>query len=227
MAQQVSGKENGIVIYADTREMDTKVAAILSRRCELIERCLDVADYLLSDGVACERKTCDDFLQSVVDGRLFSQMAGMKDSFESPFLVIEGGTLFGRREIHDNAIRGALASVAVDYRMPILWTENQLETAEMLLAVARREQVDMKRSVSIRGKRRARSMNEQQEFLLAGLPKISTLKARSLLKHFGTPQKVFSATEQELRQADGIGEELSRKIREILTKKYEKSILDD
>ncbi|MBI2173529.1 MAG: hypothetical protein HYT73_04990 [Candidatus Aenigmarchaeota archaeon] len=227
MAQQVSGKENSIVIYADTREMDTKVAAILSRRCELREKQLDVADYLLSDGVACERKTCDDFLQSIVDGRLFSQMSVMKDSFESPFVMIEGDTLFGKREMHDNAIRGALASVAVDYRMPILWTENQLETAEMLLAVARREQTDNGRSVSIRGKRRMRSMNEQQEFLLAGLPLINSKKAKALLKHFGTPQGVFTAEEGDLRKAEGIGEELSRKIRKILTSRYEKSILED
>src|SRR3989344_698356 len=172
MVQQVSPEENGIIIYADAREMDTKVAAILSRRCELLNEHLDVADYLLGEGVACERKTCDDFLHSIVDGRLFSQMSAMKDSFESPFLVIEGDSLFGKSEMHDNAVRGALASAAVDYRMPILWTKNQLETAEMLLAVARREQAGMKRGISIRGKRRMKSMNEQQEFLVAGLPKI-------------------------------------------------------
>lgn len=219
--------ENEIVIYTDTRELDSKIVAILRKRCTVREKQLDVGDYLLSDSVACERKTCDDFLQSMTDGRLFEQLGNMKNSFESPVLVIEGDTLFGRREIHENAIRGALASIAVDYGMPILWTKNQLETAEMLFSMAKREQADNGKGVSIRGKRRMRSMNEQQEFLLAGLPLINSKKAKALLKHFGTPEKFFNAPESDLQKADGIGEELSKKIRKILTSKYEKSILED
>ncbi|MBI2579934.1 MAG: hypothetical protein HYW27_03455 [Candidatus Aenigmarchaeota archaeon] len=225
--QTVFRNENDVVIYADTRELGSKVAAILRKTCTLREKALDVGDYLLSDSVACERKTCDDFLQSLTDGRLFEQIGNMKNNFDSPLLVIEGDTLFGRRGIHENAIRGALASIAVDYGMPILWTRNQLETADMLLSIAKREQADSRREISIRGKRRARSMNEQQEFLLAGLPLINSKKAKSLLKHFGTPEKVFAAGEDDLRKAEGIGEELSRKIRKILTSEYEKSILED
>ncbi len=216
-----------VVVYADTRELGTKLVAILRKRCEVKEKQLDVGDYLLSDDVVCERKTCDDFLQSMVDGRLFHQISAMKNSFPSSFMIIEGDTLFGKREIHENAIRGALASIAVDCAMPVIWTENQLESAEMLFTVAKREQLDMKKGVSIRGKRRMRSMNDQQEFLLAGLPLISTSKAKALLKHFGTPQSVFAASEQELQKAEGIGKELSKKIREILTSRYEKSILED
>ena len=216
-----------VVVYADTRELDTKLVAILRKRCSVREKQLDVGDYLLSEDVVCERKTCDDFLQSIVDGRLFQQISAMKDNFRSSFLIIEGDTLFGKREIHENAIRGALASVAVDCGMPIIWTENQLESAEMLFTVAKREQLDMKKSIGIRGKRRMRSMNDHQEFLLAGLPLISTSKAKALLKHFGTPQSVFAASEQELQEVGGIGKELSKKIRKILASKYEKSILDD
>ena len=227
MMQEAFKAQDEIVVYADTRELGTKLVVILRKLCTVREKQLDVGDYLLSEDVACERKTCDDFLQSMVDGRLFSQITSMKDNFQSSFLIIEGDTLFGRREIHENAIRGAIASIAVDCGMPIIWTKNQLESAEMLFMVAKREQLDRKKGISIRGKRRMRSMNEQQEFFLAGLPMISTSKAKSLLKHFGTPQRVFMATEKELRQAEGIGAELSKKIRSVLDMKYEKSILED
>lgn len=96
----------------------------------------------------------------------------------------------------------------------------------MLLAIAKREQIDRKKSVAIRGRKKAKSMNYRQEFLLAGLPQINTRTARKLLKHFGSLEKVFTATEEELREVDGIGPKTAKVIRLILTKKYEKSILD-
>ena len=131
------------------------------------------------------------------------------------------------RKIHPNAIRGALASIAIDFGMPILWTANQLETAELLFSIAKREQLDRKKSVSIRGKKKTRSMNEIQEYLVSGLPKISREKSKYLLKDFGTPQKIFMASEEELKDVEGVGEKLAKKIRKILTKSYEKSILED
>ena len=216
-----------VVIYADTRESGSNVVSILKKRCTVIEKQLDTGDYLLGGDVAAERKMSDDFLQSIVDGRLFAQLSGMK-KFGSPVLIIEGGSLFeSKRQIHPNAIRGALASIATDFSMPIIWTRNALETAEMLFALAKREQLERNKSVTIRVKRKFRSTNQMQEYLVCGLPLISCEKAKKLLKHFGSPEKVFSASEDELREVEGIGEKLARKIREVVAKKYEKSILED
>jgi Fanconi anemia group M protein len=92
--------------------------------------------------------------------------------------------------------------------------------------IAKREQSEMRKSVSIRIKKKFKSMNQMQEFLIAGLPKISTATARKLLKHFGTPEKVFNATETELMKVPGIGKKLAKKIRDVLTENYEKSILE-
>ena len=78
-----------------------------------------------------------------------------------------------------------------------------------------------------RTKKKAKSMNQLQEFLIAGFPKVSTKTAKRLLKHFKTPERIFKAEESELTKVEGIGKETARKIREILTKKYERSILED
>lgn len=223
-----NSSSSGVVIYCDNREMKSKVYPILKNRCTIQEKSLDVGDYLLSERTGAERKSARDFIQSITDGRLFSQLAAMKSTFECPLLVIEGEGLFDTPiKMHPNAIRGALASVAVEFAVPIIWTKNALETAEMLFAIAKREQIHLKKDVAIRGKRRMRSMNEQQEFFLSGLPKISSLTAKKLLKRFGTPRGVFNATESELQEVEGIGKELSAKILKVLTSKYEKSILED
>lgn len=217
-----------IVIYADVRELNSKVVSILKNRCQVREQQLITGDYILSKHVAAERKACDDFLQSIVDGRLFSQLTELKNSFRIPLLIIEGETLFnGERKIHPNAIRGAVASIATEFGVPIIWTKNQLETAEMLYTIAKREQTDRRKSVAIRIKKRFMSSNQIQEFLVSGLPKISTATARKLLKHFGSPEGIFTASESELKNVEGVGEKLAKKMRLILTKKYEKSILED
>ena len=216
-----------IVIFADHREMNSKVATILKKKCTLRKKQLNT-DYLLSRDVGCERKTSEDFLQSIIDGRLFKQLKSIKELYPCPILIIEGGSIFDcNRNIHPNAIRGAIASIATEFSIPMIWTRNQLETAEMLYMIAKREQSVMKKPISIRTKKKFKSLNQMQEFLIAGLPKISTATARKLLRHFGTPENIFAASESELMKVPGIGKELAKKIRNILTKKYEKSILED
>lgn len=227
MANEEDGK-NSVIIHADTREGASAVIKILSKRCELREKQLSVADYQLSSRIGVERKTVADFLQSIVDGRLFQQLADLKKTFSCPILLVEGDEdMFKLRDIHPNAIRGALASIATDSKIPILWTKCQLETAELLYSIAKREQVQLKKGVQLRVKRQFRSTNQEQEFLIGGLPKISSVLAKRLLKKFGTPEDVFSANEQELQQVAGIGSKLAKKIRKLLTKRYEKSILED
>ncbi len=224
----LTDNNNAVTIYADSREAGSKVVAILKNRCAVIENQLQTGDYLLSERIGVERKVAGDFLQSIVDGRLFRQLADLKNSFAVPIVIIEGETLYDdNRKIHPNAIRGAVASIATEFSIPIIWTRNQLETADMLFTIAKREQLTMKKSVSGRTKKRFKSENQMQEFLLAGIPQISTQTAKKLLKHFGSPEKVFTATEEELKQVDGIGDKTAKNIRALLTKKYEKSILED
>lgn len=221
--------DKDIVIFVDNRE-SSRVIPILQKKCVIRKKYLDTADYLLSDRVACERKTTGDFLQSIIDGRLFKQLLRMRKDFECPILIIEGDSVFDliereNRKIHPNAVSGALAAIVL-LSIPILWTRTQRETASLLLAIARREQLHKKHEIAIRNKKRTRSLNQEQEFLIAGLPKISTKMAKKLLKHFGSPEKIFGASEDELMRVDGIGKKMAKRIKKVLTKEYERSILE-
>ncbi|UCG95119.1 MAG: DEAD/DEAH box helicase, partial [archaeon] len=168
MAQKVLKTER-IIIMADNREFASKVVKELARLdCIVKPKQLEVGDYILSDRVCAERKTAADFLGSVFDQRIFRQLKDLKESFEKPVLIIEGYDLYSERSVHPNAVRGALACIAIDYAMPILWTETPEETAAILYWMARREQVEEERCLSIRGQTRAKTLREQQEFLVAG-----------------------------------------------------------
>ncbi len=213
-----------VTVIADNRERQSDVIRNLQRfDLQIIEKNLLAGDYLCSDRVGIERKKVSDFLASIMDQRLFTQLENMVATFEKPLLLIEGNpdTLFLDSNLHENAIRGALAAVALDYKTPIIWTRNSQESAAQIYWIAYREQVQEKRIPQIRANKKAFDPKQQQEYLIAGLPHVSTTLARRLLEHFGSPHAVFHATVEQLQEVDKIGEKKAKRIRELLDQAYQ------
>ena len=208
-----------VLIFADNREYSSDVIAGLGKYdCIVKQKVLAVGDYLLSDRVCVERKTADDFVSSITDKRLFSQLTNLKNGFERPVLLIEGNDLYGR--LSPNAIQGALASIALDFQMPIIWSRNAEETAGIIYWLARREQFEDKREVSLRGDKKAETDSEKQEYLVSGLPGVSLMRARALLKHFKTPTAVFSASADELAKVENMGPVTAKNVRALMDEEY-------
>ncbi len=221
--QKITGTEK-VRIVVDHRESKNHVFLNLQDfDVDLVREQLKTGDYICSDRVCVERKTIPDFIQSVIDQRIFKQVSGISECFEKPLMIIEGNPdlLFLERDVHPNTIRGALASLAIDYKIPLIWTRNAKETANQIYWIAYREQVKEKRSLAIRCPRKFVGFRDQQEFLIAGLPHINTKLSRNLLKKFKTPKRVFSAKEEKLTKVEGIGKGKAKSIWELLNKEYE------
>ncbi len=210
-----------VVIIVDTRESGSQVVQELVRyNVKLDLKTLEVGDFVLSDRVVVERKTSNDFSTSIIDGRLFSQATSLKDSYEKPLFLIEGETLYTFRDIRPEAVMGAVSSLLIDYDIPIAWTRDPSETALLLFSIARREQLLEKHLPRVRSDKKPVSLAYWQEYLVAGLPHVDRVLAKRLLKAFGTVGNVFSASERELQKVDGIGEKISRRIREVIASRY-------
>ena len=216
-----SGK---ITVFADHRENSMVPAYIKEFGAEVILKQLRVADYICSDRVAIEKKTVSDFLQSIVNQRIFRQASELANSFERPLLLLEGNPdmLFLERHIHPNTVRGVLSSIAIDFKIPIIWTSNAKETANMIYWIAKREQLIEKREVQIRAKTRTETTQDHQEFLVAGLPHVSNVLSKRLLEHFGSVKKIFSAKQEKLKKVEGIGEEKAKRIWDVINAEYGK-----
>ena len=210
-------EEKGLEIVADDRE--NLIAKKLSRKAEVDKRRLEVGDFFLSDRVVVERKEASDFVDSIVDNRLFDQLGELSDHAH-PVLLIEGKDLYSHRNIDENAIRGALASISLDYRIPVLWTEDAENTARTLVQFAKREQEENDREVTVRDNSNGTTPQQEKEFLVAGLPGVNTKLARSLLREFGSPGEVFKASREQLMDVKGLGEKKADRIREILEESY-------
>ncbi len=217
-------ESDGVEIVVDQRELDSTIARDLSKR-ESIETRLEtlaVGDYVCSDRVAVERKTVSDFLDTLVGGdrSLFEQVTDLTRHYARPVLVIEGDGLYAERNIHPQAIRGALASLAVDFGVSILQTSDEADTAEMLATIATREQQERDREVSVHGGKSAKTLAEQQEYVVSSIADIGPVTARSLLEAFGSVEAVMTATREELREVDGVGEVTADSVRDVVASDY-------
>ena len=206
-------------IIVDDREK--VIAKILHKKGVDIDiRRIEVGDFVISKRVVVERKTIRDFVTSIIDRRLFTQIENMKEYYEKPAIILEGNEdIYSVRNIHPNAIRGAIASVSIDYGIPIIRTENADETAEMLIALARREQME-KKEISLH-KKKPITDTDAQVYVVSSLPMIGPNTAKRLLEYFGTIEKVFTASEDELTKVEGVGKERAKKMRKLLTLVYE------
>lgn len=215
-------KAEDVFVYVDTREQEPGIINELANNgVKIKEIKLEVGDFLLSDRVVVERKTCSDFVSSLVDGRLFRQAGDMKNNFEYPLIIVEGPKLYGLRNIHDNAIRGAITSLSLDYAIPVIRTEDVQDTVLFLVTIAKREQLNLSRPVRLRGNKRTAGTSELQQFLVEGLPMVGPELAKGLLREFKTPEKVFTAGEKDLKCIENLGDKKAKEIRKILTAEYE------
>ncbi|MFC7237755.1 DEAD/DEAH box helicase [Saliphagus sp. GCM10025317] len=219
-----SAEGDTVEIVADQREMDANIARELSRREEIEIRLetLDVGDYVCSDRVVVERKSAADFVDSLVGGdrSVFEQVGAMARHYSRPVVIVEGEGLYEQRDVHPNAIRGALSSLAVDFGASILRSESEDDTTELLATIAKREQQLSNREVSVHGEKGAKTLSEQQEYVVSSIADVGPVTARSLLETFGTVEAVMIASEDELREADGVGEVTAERLREVIGSEY-------
>jgi DNA excision repair protein ERCC-4 len=78
-------------ILVDERERRSGIPDLLRRAGATIDFAqLKVGDYVVSPETAIERKTIQDLLNSIYDGRLFIQCSQLNEHYIKPVLIVEG-----------------------------------------------------------------------------------------------------------------------------------------
>ncbi len=213
------------LVLVDDRETKSPVVDELKRLgLDFEVKRLEVADYDVGGVYGVERKTPGDFISSIIDRRLFDQATYLREAFEVPIIVVEGG--FSRvlryRRINPHAVLGALAALA-ETKISVIQTSGPRETAELIYVLARRLERKKKPYVPPT-KKRVVKMNTSipvvQLNLISTLPGISFEMADKILRHFKTPRKFFTASPEEIRAVPGIGEKRVKKITAVLDTIY-------
>ncbi len=213
---------NSLVIMADMREKRSKVCGHLEKSQKVVVKYVDLAigDYICGPGVAVERKESIDFINSIIDNRLFSQVRFLKAEYARPIILIEGDIFHTHSQISPSVLIGAISYISVIEGISVIHTYDTQQTAQMLETMTRHSQQGLGYEVALRSQKpKASSLLSQ--FIVEGFPSIGPKTAQNLLKKFKSVAQVFSATEKELCEVPGIGEKTASRIHEILHFPYE------
>lgn len=209
-------KENARIVV-DERERQSGIPDELVKLKAVIDFAqLEVGDYIVAPDSAVERKSIRDLVKSIYDGRLFSQCSELVAHYAKPVLIIEGSNdMF--EEVVDNpmVIYGALASVALDFRIAVIHTPSVSHTARALVAMAGRASKG-KPGPLLRKVKKSNPVQIQQLSILASLPGVGDKLAKRLLLKFKTPIKALNASTAELARVEGMGYARASKLRKVL-----------
>ncbi len=176
---------------------------------------LPVGDYIVAPETIVERKSVNDFISSVFDGRLFDQCSRLKEHFEHPSIVIEGN-VDEIDKITENPLvfYGAMSSVVLDFKIPVIPTPNASHTAKLLISMCARQ--GAVKGPFLKKIRKSGDLKQQQLSILCSLPGVGEKLATRMLEKFGSTSNSLNASSVELSKINGMGEARAQKIRKIL-----------
>jgi len=217
---------NDLRIVVDEREKKSGVPDLLrSVGVNLEIKTLQIGDYIVKPETVIERKNLKDFFVSIFDGRLFNQCQKLKDHYKYPILLIEGN-LSDLEKISDNPFifYGALSSVLIDFKIPIIHTPDIYHTSKLLISMSSKRGVVQ--GHFLKKIKKSNNLQTQQLSILCSLPGIGEKTAEKLLDKFGSPIEVFKATSVSLSKIDGLSQPKIKKIKKILEEhmKYTKQL---
>jgi DNA excision repair protein ERCC-4 len=218
-------------IVVDEREKNSGIPQLLSKAGASIDFAqLTVGDYVVSPETAVERKTVRDLIGSIYDGRLYIQCSGLVRHYQKPIIVVQGniGELAeipeNMQDSSNNRVADklplaydALATIALDFRIPIIHTPSALQTAQLLVTLVNKSLREGKAAGPLLRKiRKQNPVYIQQLCVLSSIPGVGEKLASRMLQKFRTPSRALNATAAELANIPGFGSARAEKVRKIL-----------
>ena len=203
-------------IIIDKREIKSGIPDLLkSVGIKTEVKTIPIGDYIVAPETIVERKTIHDFVSSVFDGRLFDQCNRLKEHFQFPIILLEGN-VDQIEEITENPLifYGALATIALDFKIPVIPTPSASHTAKLLVSLCSRKGIT--KGPFLKKIRKSNDIQKQQLSVLTSLPGVGEKLAIRMLERFGTPIKVLTSSVIELSKIEGLGASRAKKIKKML-----------
>lgn len=218
-------------VVADERERNSRVPDLVRQTGASVDFAqLPVGDYIVSPEEVVERKTIRDLISSIYDGRLYIQCSQLVKHFPRPVIVVQGDiselTQVPADIEADKARRlaerlplayEAIASIIMEFRIPVVHTPSAEYTAQLLVTLAKRSLKDGKATGPLLRKiKKENPVYLQQLSVLSSVPGIGDKLAARLLQKFHTPTRALNASAAQLATIPGFGLARAERVRRIL-----------
>jgi ERCC4-type nuclease len=197
------------------RKVFKDVATNIDQSIQIKEGMLSIGDYKSGNAVV-ERKDVSDFLSSLFDGRLFTQLYRMCFYYENRLLLVVGDFRTIQRNL--KPIYSSLVSIVVNYKTPLIFCSTEEEGTYIILKYFEKlneqhpPKIPMKKNEGI-DKLKTLKLN-----LLRCFPNIDLTKATKILEHFNWNLKQIYENRDELPKIVGqvTGEKLKKCLEEVV-----------
>ena len=194
-----------VTLVADAAQKGNMILeALADKKVRVIYSNLQIGDYQITDNVFVSYMTTDLFIRGLNDKRIYRQVLDLKRSCPEPILIVEGPNVYEHKDAKVHVINGALAFIEVLNRVPVVFTSDPEESADILFMATNQMQFGLGYEVHPDDQRkRKRDLKLYQAEVLESIPGVGPNLAKELLKKFGTLAGVFAATAEELAEIPG------------------------
>ena len=117
--------------------------------------------------------------------------------------------------MNDNAYKGFLLSLALRFRVHLIYSTGEKDTAKYISLLANKKE---SKEISLRPNKKLMSKDEQIQFILEGLPCVGPSKAKKLIMEFGSLKNIVNASIADLEKVIG---KSAKDIYEIFNQEFE------
>lgn len=197
-----------VTIVADAAQKGNAILESLGeKKARVVYANLQIGDYQITDNIYISYMTSEDFIRGLADKRLYRQVLELKRSCPEPLIIVEGESVYEHKDANVNVINGAVAFISVLNRIPLVFTSDPEESADILFMATNQMQFGLGYEVHPEDQRKKkREYKEIQQDVLMGLPNVGPVLAKAMLKELGSLQSIFSSDEEALAAIEGLEE---------------------
>jgi len=225
---------SNLLVVIDSRELSSKEARKIQTILHSLNvatriEVLEVGDYYIPPGedadfgLVVERKEIIDLLNAAKTKRLWDQLRKLCEVENAhTMMIIEGSLTKAHKftEWRPQSIAGLVASILLDFEIPVIQTPSYYWTGYMLYVLARRYQLaDRIKYVPIRIRKKGYGPEDYAKQMLCSLPGINVGRAELILRRFGTVLDALNNVDA-WKSLPKIGPKTVRKIKEVLSFRF-------
>lgn len=208
-------------VIVDLREFRSELPSLIHRRGISVQPVtIEVGDYILTPEICVERKSLNDLIGSLNNGRLYNQAQAMCRYYKRPVLLIEfnqnqpfclqGKHLPSSENTSQNFVSKLILLTMHFPRLRLLWCQSPYATAEIfdILKHGKEEptvseaQAVTEKELQDSGKSSDKYNPAPQDFLLH-MPGVSLKNYTLLMRKFTSLADMFKASQEELSSVMG------------------------
>lgn len=217
------------MLIVDSRETSRLSKLVMQKakalRIPCEKRWIEIGDYVYDD-VCFEAKSTVDFLGSVMNKRLWTQLDNMDRHYQTNVVIIHGdleeaidtvisnsksNMPIGTRSIMlNNKFLGAIGRIVLDTDIKPFWVKTEEEASLIITAVSKMKPITRETIAPQVFKRL--TTDDLRLDILTSIKGVSIKKAKQLIKQFGSIMEIGECSEYELQAIEGIGETLAKRI---------------